>query len=99
MPVRYGGFWKRLVAFYIDVFLVLSTLLLPRGDQVWAGWIVGFGNFILMECSPWQGTVGKKLLSLKTTNYDGGRLTWIHAIGRAFAKVLLALSGVGHLFA
>ena len=44
-----------------------------------------------MESSAYQATIGKKALGLKVTDLDGRRLTFMHATGRYFAKILSAL--------
>ena len=40
------------------------------------------------ESSTWQATLGKRLLHIKVVNERGRRLTFLHATGRAFAKLL-----------
>ena len=40
------------------------------------------------ESSSWQATLGKRLLRIKVVNERGRRLTFLHATGRAFAKLL-----------
>ena len=42
----------------------------------------------LMESSEWQATVGKKALGLVVTDMDGRRVTFWHATGRHFAKIV-----------
>ena len=54
--------------------------------------------FAVMESSPWQATLGKKLLGLYVTDIKGQRLSLIRATGRTFAKYLSAVTaGVGYL--
>lgn len=42
----------------------------------------------LMESSEWQATVGKKALGLVVTDMEGRRVTFWHATGRHFAKIV-----------
>ncbi len=48
------------------------------------GWLY-FSSF---ESSTWQGTPGKKVMSMRVTNKAGERLSFLHASGRYFAKIL-----------
>jgi uncharacterized RDD family membrane protein YckC len=42
----------------------------------------------LLTSSSWQGTIGKKVLSLKVTDESGNRISFARATGRFFGKVL-----------
>ena len=44
--------------------------------------------YVLLETSGWQGTVGKKLLSLRVTDLDGARIGFGRATGRFFGKMI-----------
>lgn len=44
--------------------------------------------FALMESSKTQGTVGKLVLKIKVTDYDGNRISFARATGRYFGKIL-----------
>jgi uncharacterized RDD family membrane protein YckC len=50
-----------------------------------AGWLY----WALMESSPWQATIGKKVLGLQVTDLKGRRINLARASGRYFAKQLL----------
>ena len=52
-----------------------------------AGWLYAS----LLECSRWEATVGKQWMRLRVADRNGQRLTFFHATGRHFAKVLSAL--------
>jgi len=41
-----------------------------------------------LTSSEWQGTVGKRMLSLKVTDTAGNRISFARASGRFFAKIL-----------
>ncbi|PSJ46518.1 hypothetical protein C7H85_07760 [Zobellella endophytica] len=107
---RYGGFWRRLFAYLIDVLLMtvpmallLSWLLgvdptLAEPDaqtyqqaESWYGLVLWWLYFALLQSSPWQATIGKKLLGMKVIDAQGRRLSFIRASVRYFASLLSAL--------
>ncbi|GJM30034.1 MAG: hypothetical protein DHS20C17_26690 [Cyclobacteriaceae bacterium] len=47
--------------------------------------------YALLECSSYQGTLGKMALSLKVTDMDGARISFSRATGRFFGKFLSSL--------
>ena len=54
----------------------------------------------LLESSPWQATVGKRLLGLYVTDMEGKRISFGRASGRFFGKVISELTiGIGYLMA
>lgn len=54
----------------------------------------------LMEASPWQGTLGKRVMGLRVVNADGQRMTPGQAIKRNLGKLLSHLPfGLGLLWA
>ena len=61
------------------------------------GWLY----YAMMESSAWEATVGKKALSLTVTNLDGARISFAHASGRYFAKIVSGLVpfGIGYILA
>jgi uncharacterized RDD family membrane protein YckC len=42
----------------------------------------------LLTSSSWQGTIGKRLLSLRVTDLEGNRISFARATGRYFGKFL-----------
>jgi uncharacterized RDD family membrane protein YckC len=46
--------------------------------------------FALMESSPWQGTLGKRVMGIKVTTLDGERVSFGRASGRFFLKLVSA---------
>jgi uncharacterized RDD family membrane protein YckC len=63
--------------------------------------IVGSGlYFALFECSPWQGSPGKKILGLYVTDTAGKRISFGRASGRFFAGKFVALGvpGLGIIY-
>ena len=56
--------------------------------------------YALMECSTWQGTLGKKALGLYVTDMAGDRITFGRASGRYFGKIISGLTIlVGYIMA
>ncbi len=53
--------------------------------------IVGWIYFSWLESSPWQGTLGKKMLGLRVTDLNGNRISFGKASGRYFGKILSGL--------
>jgi uncharacterized RDD family membrane protein YckC len=54
----------------------------------------------LLESSPWQATVGKRILGLYVTDMEGKRITFARASGRYFAMMISTLTlCVGYLMA
>ncbi len=47
--------------------------------------------FALMESSKTQGTVGKLVLKIKVTDYEGKRISFARATGRYFGKILSSM--------
>jgi uncharacterized RDD family membrane protein YckC len=69
------------------------------------GWLVflilQWLYFAGMESSERQATFGKSVMSLRVTNYDGQRISFGHATGRFFAKVVSGLIplAIGYIMA
>ena len=104
----YGGFWKRVIAYLIDAFIIAFPVTMVFGTVIpqtmmtdniqvtsvavsmpqvilfVASWVYFAG----LECSPWQATVGKKMLGMKVTDTSGKRIDFIKATIRYFAKIL-----------
>lgn len=47
--------------------------------------------YALLECSNYQGTLGKMALSLKVTDLEGNNISFARATGRFFGKFLSSL--------
>ena len=52
---------------------------------------IGWLYFGFLESSPWQATLGKKMLGLRVTDLNGGRISFGKATGRYFGKILSGL--------
>lgn len=56
--------------------------------------------FAGLESSKYQATLGKLAMGIKVTDLEGGRITFLNALGRLLAKILSALPlGIGFLMA
>jgi len=132
----YGGFWLRLVAYFIDGLIlgipfVLVVIVLifvfggfglmmrrhavdPNDAALVAGpmflvflfmMLVFLGlnwlYFAGMESSERQATFGKAAMSLQVTDLEGRRLSFGHATGRFFSKIITGLIplGIGYIMA
>jgi len=51
--------------------------------------------YAYFESSPQQATIGKKVMSLRVTDRDGNRLSFGHASGRYFSKIITGLVPLG----
>jgi uncharacterized RDD family membrane protein YckC len=54
-----------------------------------------------LESSGWQATVGKSVMNLRVTNLEGRRISFGHATGRFFAKIVSGLIplAIGYIMA
>ena len=55
--------------------------------SIFIGWLY----FGILESSPWQATLGKKMLGLRVTDLNGGRISFGKATGRYFGKIVSGL--------
>lgn len=72
-----GDFQAALQAIQGNSALMLSGMLLP------------LIYFTILESSPWQASLGKKLFRIKVTDLEGYRLPWWKAALRQLFKILL----------
>lgn len=99
---HYSGFFRRLLAVIIDHFIIgfLATVLglffhfrIYQEDNFSTYPIIGIGFFtllyyVILESSEWQATVGKKLLNMKVTDENFGRISPLKALVRYLASWL-----------
>ena len=100
------GFVLQVAFLLIDGFFIgallrdLSTtsiLMATIGPAV-ASCIVTLIYCVWLESSPWQATLGKKILGLKVVDVDGERITFGRSSKRNLAKTLSTLTlGFGYL--
>ncbi len=62
------------------------------------GILIPWLYFTISESSPWQATLGKKILGLRVTDEAGNRIGFGRANGRYWSKILSALTlGIGYI--
>jgi uncharacterized RDD family membrane protein YckC len=71
------------------------------GITLWPIWfLLRLAYFSAMESSTHQATLGKLVAGLKVTTLDGRRITFMHAVGRALARIISNITlGIGYLMA
>lgn len=86
------------IANWVIMFIIwLPAMFDPTGVMTLIGWIASFIvpvvivilYFGLMEASDWQGTVGKKIMSIQVTTVEGSPLSKGQAFGRNGVRALL----------
>ena len=81
------------------------ALLAPFFMAFFLGWLVfmilQWLYFAGMESSSRQATFGKSVMSLRVTDYDGQRISFGHATGRFFAKIVSGMVplAIGYIMA
>jgi len=120
MELAYAHPIRRLIAYWIDITLLYSSLLavqfgfIALTNNAVANWLVARQNgfltfgwfflsislpmwlyFTLTESTPYQATVGKRLMGLKVTDLEGQRLSLPAALWRTICK--LGFFEIGHL--
>ena len=75
----------------------VSSIALLVGVTTLGSWLY----YAYFESSNWQGTVGKKVMSLVVTDLNGNRISFARASGRFFAKIISGLIplGIGYILA
>lgn len=109
---EFGGFWIRFLAVLVDsaiLFLVMVLLIVGAGSALGeegltygalAAWLFAFLYWPVMHASKLQATLGKALLGLRVTGYQGNRLSFLRSLGRELAKILSgAVAMVGYIVA
>ena len=94
----YVGLFKRSIAWFIDLMIVsmVATPVLAISSEAGESGLLSFiiifpGQWLywaFLESSPWQATLGKKLLGMIVVEEDGEPLTFAQANLRAFGKFL-----------
>jgi len=100
---RFGGFWIRVLAYFIDaailtsvgiaigiIFIFLEMEMNSLLINIF-GLVPGWIYFSVLESSSWQASVGEKALDLKVVDKNGGRISFGRATGRHFAKIISTL--------
>lgn len=84
-----------------EVPLILGPMLLMFWMTMLVFLAVQWLYFAGLESSERQATIGKSVMSLRVTNAEGRRLSFGHATGRFFAKLVSGLIplGIGYIMA
>ena len=105
-PIAYARFWRRVLAWLIDIVLLylladLVTLPINNGFALLGiGFAISGAYLSLMESSAMQATLGKRALDLVVTDLHGRRISLPRAVGRFLAKCLSSVVlGLGYLSA
>ena len=83
----------------------VAALLGPLFLMFWLAFLIALViqwlYFAGMESSARQATIGKSVMSLRVTNYEGQRISFGHATGRFFAKLVSGLIpfAIGYIMA
>jgi uncharacterized RDD family membrane protein YckC/Tfp pilus assembly major pilin PilA len=102
----YAGFWRRFAAYSIDYVVVLLAGIVLGWLAIQAGvvadgtqgsftlWLLAgyFLYYVLLESSPWQATIGKRVIGMKVTDRSGERIGLVRAAARCVAKLLSVLT-------
>ncbi|MEO6698319.1 MAG: RDD family protein [Paraperlucidibaca sp.] len=87
--------------FRIVIFLVIDADLnmLNMADSVLTI-VLWWLYFACLHASPWQASLGKRVLGLKVVDLNGNRISFSRATGRFFAEYLSALTlCIGYMMA
>jgi uncharacterized RDD family membrane protein YckC len=93
---RYGGFWLRVVAYFLDaILLVIAQVILMqvvKNEAAAQGvnFLLTWFYFAGLE-SMAGATLGKMVLGLSVTDEQGNNISFLRATGRYFAKIISAL--------
>jgi uncharacterized RDD family membrane protein YckC len=109
---QYAGFFARLLAFLADtalVFLVSAGILTGAAMALGPDLLMAVGVFVsligllywpVMHASGVQGTIGKAIVGLKVTRFDGRRISIVRSVWRELSKVFSsAIFMLGYLIA
>lgn len=89
----YVSVWKRLWAFLIDlaVFAVIFWALAQLMDEFTVSLVllvIIWLYYALLESSPWQASLGKRVMGLKVVDKRGRRLTFWKATKRMLSRIV-----------
>jgi uncharacterized RDD family membrane protein YckC len=101
---RYVGFFKRLIAWIIDLIIINAALglfsflthihvydtddLFSKGTLLSP--LITMIYFVVLESSVWQATIGKKILGIKVVDEDYNRVSVLTAFIRYITSYLSA---------
>jgi uncharacterized RDD family membrane protein YckC len=89
--------WKRIVAFIFDMFLVMPISNFLFQLNPWLSPLFVAIYYIGLELSPWKGSVGKRIMSMKVIDDKKGRVYLDRLIVRYLSKFIsLSILGAGY---
>lgn len=93
----YASVWKRFWAFMIDlaVFVLLFIILAQLLDEFTVSLVllvIIWLYYALLESSPWQASLGKRVMGLKVVDKRGRRLSFGKATKRLLSRVVTNLT-------
>lgn len=100
---KYGGFWKRLLAYVIDTFLIYVVFWMIPGVDMEDMWVniamfVAWTAYFVWMVGTYGATIGKMVLKLKIVKENGKRVSYSDALLRELASYLsLFVLGIGFL--
>jgi uncharacterized RDD family membrane protein YckC len=71
-----------------DAYMYIGPMIGAYSSIAFISIVISWLYFALMESSKIQGTLGKMLLKIKVTDYDGNRISFARATGRYFGKII-----------
>jgi len=107
----YAGFWSRVAAYFVDTAIIMLIGLVFAVGAAMAGelamtiasvayLVVNLAYWPVLESSAAQATYGKRLMGIRVEHADGGRTSFLRALGRNLAKLISAIPlGIGFLMA
>ena len=93
---KYASFWKRFVAFLIDVIFLSFVITIIKHviedvNIFWLTIVISWLYWAMMESSSLQATLGKVVLGIKVTDLKGEPVSFPRATGRYFGKFLIPI--------
>ena len=99
MPMEWieAPMWKRFVAFIFDMFLIGPAVNLISPINPYLPMLVVAVYYIGLEASPWKGSVGKRIMSMKVIDVKQGKVTVGRLLIRYVVKFFsILLFGLGY---
>lgn len=100
---KYGGFWKRLLAYIIDTLVIYIPFQLIPGIDMENTWVniimlVTWTAYFVWMVGTYGATIGKMVLKLKIVKENKTSVTYSDALLRELASYLsLFVLGIGYL--
>lgn len=89
--------WKRFVAFIFDMFLIGPVVNFISPINPYLPVLVVAIYYIGLEASPWKGSVGKRIMSMKVIDVNKGKVTLSRLLIRYVVKFIsILLFGLGY---